>query len=241
MKRENTKAILRYVAIAAAGFLLAYLLVALVVFPDDGPSSGTQVPAVVGLRFDDAVQRLAGVGLKGLLGDSRVSSSSPPSTVLAQHPAAGLDALAGAAVVLDVSAGEQGTSVPSVVGQTQDDAMNELRRVGLTIGQISEQAGDEPRGTVLQLRPDAGQVVPAGTTIDLVVSGGPSELYMPDLLGREVAAARIMLEQLGVALAPFEYDSMSTLPRGSVVSQAPEPGAVVPPGTSVLLRVAGRP
>ena len=241
MKPEATKAILRYAAVAAAGFLLAYLLVALFVFPDTGVADGVKVPAVVGMHFDDAVRRLAGIGLKGTLGESRVSTSAPQSTVLAQHPAAGLDAVRGATILLDVSAGQERTTVPSVVGRTQDDAVSELHRVGLTAGQITEQAGDDPRGTVLQLHPDAGQVVPAGTTIDLVISGGPSELFMPDVLGREVAAAKIMLEQLGVALAPIEYDSGSTLPHGSVISQTPLAGAALLPHTAVILRIAGKP
>lgn len=241
MKRAAARTFLRYAAIAAAGFLLAYVLVALFVFPDDGVAVGVKVPAVVGMHFDDAVRRLAAIGLKGTLGESRVSASSPQSTVLTQQPAAGLDAVRGATIVLDVSASQQRTTVPSIVGMAQDAAGTELKRLGLNVGQVTEQPGDEPRGTVLRLRPDAGQVVPTGTTVDLVVSGGPAELFMPDVLGRELAEAKIMLEQLGVTLAPFQYDSASTQPRGSVVSQSPAAGASLPPGTSVILRVAGKP
>ncbi|MEP7344668.1 MAG: PASTA domain-containing protein [Gemmatimonadaceae bacterium] len=241
MKRETRKTILQYAAIAAAGFLLAYILVALFVFPNDGVADGVKVPAVVGMRYDAAVRRLAAIGLKGSLGESRVSASSPQSTVLAQHPAAGLDALRGATIALDVSAGQERATVPSVVGMTQDDAVNELRRIGLTLGQITEQPADDPRGTVLQLRPDAGQIVPSGTTIDFVISGGPAELFMPDVLGRDGTEAKIMLDQLGVTLAPFEYDSISNLPRGSVISQSPSAGASLPQGSSVVLRIAGKP
>jgi beta-lactam-binding protein with PASTA domain len=241
MMRQAARTMLRYAAVAAAGFLLAYVIVALFVFPDDGVAEGVKVPAVVGMRFEDAVKRLAGIGLKGTLGESRVSTSAPLSTVLAQRPIAGLDAVRGTTIQLDISAGQQRATVPAVVGQTQDDATNELRRADLTVGQIAEQAGDEPRGTVLQLRPDAGQIVPPGTTVDLVISGGPAELFMPDVLGRDFTEAKMMLEQLGVALAPIEYDAESTLPRGSVISQSPQAGASLPSGTSVILRVAGKP
>jgi serine/threonine-protein kinase len=241
MNRQTTRAILWYAAVAAAGFLCAYLVVALFVFPDDGVADGVKVPTVVGMRFEDAVRRLAAIGLQGALGESRVSDAAPQSTVLAQRPAAGLDAVRGATVLLDVSASQRRSTVPALVGQIQDDAENELRRAGLAVGQVTEQEGDEPRGTVLQLRPDAGQVVPTGTTVDLVISSGPSELLMPDLLGRDAGEARIMLEQLGVPVAPLEYDADSPLTRGSVVLQVPAAGATIAPGTSVILRVAGKP
>ena len=112
---------------------------------------------------------------------------------------------------------------------------------GVTVGQVTEQTGDDPRGTVLHLRPDAGQIVPAGTAVDLVMSGGPDELFMPDVLGRDVTEAKLMLEQLGVTLAPLEYDQESTLRHGSVTSQIPAAGASLPAGTAVILRVAGKP
>lgn len=241
MTRQAIRVILRYAVVAAAGFLLAYLLVALFVFPDSDVAVGVKVPAVVGLPFGDAVKRLASLGLNGTLGTSQVSTGSPASTVLAQRPAAGLEAQRGTTILLDISAGQQQVTVPSVVGQTQDGAMNELRRAGLAVGQITEQTGDDPRGTVLQLRPDAGQIVPAGTTVDLVISGGPDELYMPDVLGRDVTEAKLMLEQLGITLAPMEYDEESPLRRGSVISQLPVAGASLPTGTSVILRIAGKP
>ncbi|MBV6521334.1 MAG: Serine/threonine-protein kinase PrkC [Gemmatimonadaceae bacterium] len=241
MKRSLASSVLRYVIVAAAGFLLAYVLIAFFVFPDDGVATGVKVPVVVGMNYEDAVRRLAAIGLKGTLGESRVTSASPRSTVLAQHPAAGLDASRGTSIVLDVSTSERPTTVPTIAGMTQAGAAAELKRVGLNLGRVQEEAADDPRGTVLRLRPDAGQVVPMGTAIDLVVSGGPSELFMPDVIGREVGEATIMLEQLGVQMAPIEYDSASTLPRGSVISQSPAAGASLSQGTPVLLRVAGKP
>jgi beta-lactam-binding protein with PASTA domain len=199
------------------------------------------VPAVLGLRYEDADARLKAIGLKASLGESRVSASVPQSTVLAQHPVAGLDAMRGSIVVLDVSAGQKRATVPSLVGQVQADAESALRAAALAVGQVSEQASDQPRGTVLKLHPDAGEVLPAGTNVDLVLSGGPAMLSLPDVVGRELNEAKIMLGQLGVPVAPVEYDSSSNLPRGAIIAQSPAAGSILPPGTSLVLRVAGKP
>jgi beta-lactam-binding protein with PASTA domain len=50
-----------------------------------------------------------------------------------------------------------------------------------------------------------------------------------------------MLEQLGLVVTGLEYDSLSTLPPGIVVSQSPAAGAPVIGGSTVALRVAGKP
>ncbi|MFN8571645.1 MAG: PASTA domain-containing protein [Gemmatimonadaceae bacterium] len=241
MISPRLRSVLRYLAIAAAGFLLGYLIVALFIFPNDGVDDGVKVPAVVGMPYDEAVKRLAAIGLKGSLGESKVSATAPKSTVLSQRPAGGLDASRGSTVLLDISAGQQRATVPSIAGQAQDAAAAALASAGLALGQVTEQNADEPRGTVLELRPDAGQVVPAGTHVDLVISAGPALLAMPEVIGRELSEARLILEQLGVEVAPVEYDSTSSLPRGSVISQSPSAGSSIPPGTAVVLRVAGRP
>lgn len=241
MNAARLRWFLLYAAVALAGFLLAYFVVALFIFPDTGIADGVKVPAVVGLRYEDAQRRLTASGLKVRIGESRLSETAPQSIVLSQRPIAGLDVMRGSPIILDISAGQERSTVPSVVGQVRADAEAALRSARLEVGEVTEEPSDQPRGTVLQLKPDAGRVVPAGTNIDVVVSGGPSLITVPDVVGRELNEARSLLEQLGVPVAPVEYDSTSTLPRGAVIAQSPAAGSVLPAGTSLVLRVAGRP
>jgi serine/threonine-protein kinase len=83
--------------------------------------------------------------------------------------------------------------------------------------------------------------VPAGTKVSLVLSSGPNELTMPDVVGRDMGLARSLIEQLGLVLAPIEYDSLSTLGTGTVIAQSPAAGASLAGGSMVSIRVAGRP
>ena len=243
MKRPGprARALLTYLAVAAAGFLSAYIFVAKVMIPDDVAAADIATPGVVGLTQADAQRKLAQQGLKSSLGESRYSADAPKSTVLVQTPAAGTPVPGGTTVVLDISAGQQRSTMPSVLGISRDDATEELRKAGLLVGQVVEQPSDSARGIVLLSRPDAGQVVPAGTRVDLVVSGGPAEITLPDVAGRGLDAARGLLEQLGLTLAPIEYDSTSTLAAGTVVSQSPAAGTLAGAGATITLHVAGKP
>ncbi|MBC7896524.1 MAG: PASTA domain-containing protein [Cytophagaceae bacterium] len=72
------------------------------------------------------------------------------------------------------------------------------------------------------------------------MSAGPTELSLPDVVGRDLSTARGTLEQLGLSAA-VEFDSLSTLPAGTVVAQSPAAGTAIAGGASVTLRVSGRP
>ena len=61
-------------------------------------------------------------------------------------------------------------AVPPIVGRTQEDAVGRLRRAGLVAGEVSLQESRSPRGLVLSQRPPAGQVVAAGTAVDMTVA-----------------------------------------------------------------------
>ncbi|MBK6486479.1 MAG: PASTA domain-containing protein [Gemmatimonadetes bacterium] len=232
---------LLHLAVAAAGFLVAYLIVAFVVLPDDVPLGDVSIPGVVGLTQTDAERRLSTLGLTTTLGESRYSPDAPKSTVLSQAPAAGTIVAPGSVVTLDVSAGQQRATIPALLGLSRPDAERALATAGLALGNVTEEASDSARGLVLDSRPEEGQVVPLGTRVDLAVSAGPANLTMPDVVGREVESANTLLAQLGLLSAPVEYDTNSTLPAGTVVAQTPAAGSAVPAGTAVALRVAGSP
>lgn len=235
------KKYLPFVISGGAGFLLAFILIAALVFPpaDDAPQE-VRVPSVLGLPLADAERRLRAAGLNPAVGERRFAADAPRSAVLAQNPVGGQRVNVGAEVVLDVSDGQQGATVPALNGLSRDDATRALEQVGLAVGDVSEEASSVARGVVLSARPSEGQTVPAGTHVSLILSSGPQELTMPDVVGRGVGMARSLIEQLGLVLGPVEFDSLSTLASGTVLAQSPAAGASLPSGSVVSLRVAGR-
>lgn len=225
----------------AGGFVLAFLLVAGLVFPESDAPQEVRVPSVLGLPFTDAERRLTAIGLKPALGERRFAADAPRSAVLAQNPVGGKRVNVGAEVVLDVSDGQEGASIPTLNGLSRDDAERALRNVGLEVGDVTEEESNTGRGVVLSARPTAGQTVPVGTRVSLILSSGPNELTMPDVVGRGASLARSLIEQLGLVLGPIEYDSLSTLASGIVIAQSPAAGASMASGSMVSIRVAGRP
>ncbi|MBK8248170.1 MAG: PASTA domain-containing protein [Gemmatimonadetes bacterium] len=233
---------LPYAIAGASGFLVAFAAMAILLLPGGGAAPvSVQVPTVIGLSYTDAERRLASGGLVATLGRERPAADAPKNTVLAQVPAAGEAADRGSAVVLDVSEGVDRVVIPALSGLSRDDATRALTDAGLALGEATEQPSDTARGTVLASSPPVGYTVPRGTRVAVTVSAGPVELSLPDIVGRDLVTARGLLEQLGLQLAPLEYDSTSTLPAGTVVAQTPAAGSTVTASTPITLRIVGRP
>src|SRR5215210_7897941 len=87
------------------------------------------VPDVTALPLADAQQKLQARGFKAEV--KRVASTKPKGIVLDQDPAAGVTALRGTTVTLNVSSGAKPVVVPRVVGQTQGNAVQALTALGL--------------------------------------------------------------------------------------------------------------
>jgi len=74
----------------------------------------------------------------------------------------------GDTVTLTVSRGPELITIPDVVGKTIQDAVDELRALGLTVevrSEYPETAWDESFARVTSLEPSAGQQVPIGSKV----------------------------------------------------------------------------
>ena len=82
--RGQVRTSLVYLVSVIAGFTLAWLIVAFVVFPAGVVPHDVKVPNVTGLMYDEAEQRLAQAGFKAERGEQRYNNSAPKMTVLEQ-------------------------------------------------------------------------------------------------------------------------------------------------------------
>jgi beta-lactam-binding protein with PASTA domain len=101
--RTSIRKSLPYAVTIIGGFLLAYLIVAFLVFPSGVIPGNAKVPNVGGLLFDDAAKRLAAVGFKASRGEEEYREATPPGTVLGQEPRPGEKEPEGTTVSLTVS------------------------------------------------------------------------------------------------------------------------------------------
>ena len=237
--RGRVRTSLVYLVSIAAGFALAYLVVAFVVFPSGVIPKDVKVPNVTGLMYDEAILRLTQAGFNGEQGEQRFNNSAPRMTVLEQSPPPGAHEGIGNPVTLVVSGGQRIVAVPTVTGLTKIEAQAVLEKEGFDVGDATESPSNAPRGTVIATRPAAGAQISVPSTVSLVLSGGAAVIQMPSLVGRDVDGARQTMLQLGVRDVTIVWDPMAIGARGTVIGQNPVASATLLPGSSVQLRVAG--
>src|SRR5215218_3771566 len=136
--RTHFRGSLVYLVAIVAGFALAYLLVAFVVFPAGVIPRDLKVPNVTGLDFDDAAQRLAQAGFKAEQGEQRYNNTAPKMTVLEQSPPPGSREGIGDVITLVVSGGQRLVAIPAVSGMTRGDAQAALEKEGFDVGDVTE-------------------------------------------------------------------------------------------------------
>jgi serine/threonine-protein kinase len=195
------------------------------------------VPYVVGLQETQAVNLITEKGLVPRV--RRISSSDvEEGFVSAQNPTEGTRVDKETVVLIDVSSGKPEVTIPSVVGQTVEDAVAELTQAGLD-AQVVEVNSDKDEGTVTAQFPTAGTVVVEGTQVRINVSRGPKPLSVPNVIGLPYDQASAELQGLGFGVA--RIDVASELAAGIVVDQDPNGGSESSKGSTITLSVSKGP
>ena len=193
-------------------------------------ASAVTVPAVVGLKQNDAVRRLNERDLVPEL--TTRPSKFPAGTVFAQDPDAGTEVDRHSRVSLSVSAATL-TRVPNVVGTKTAAAVARLKAAGLQ-SQVTTVPARAAPGVVVRETPAAGTNVAKSSTVSLRVSKGLTTV--PDVTGQPAADAKGALRTAG--LVPVEFKVPGVEPKGTVTAQKPLPNKKVPRGSKVRINVS---
>lgn len=259
--------LLALLVLVLAGLAAAYFLAQ----EDDEPRPTTptttsarqvEVPRVVGVREERALEQLRDVGLEGEV--DRRPSREPRGVVIGQSPQAGTEVEEGETVELDVSTGQpaqtttetteapETAQVPEVVGLRSSEATSRLREAGFDV-RLVQVPSQEPAGTVVGQSPSAGAEAERGSEVRLNVAQQPEgstqptttaapepqPAAVPDVVGQELAdAARAFAEEglkVSVRYVP------STEPQGRVVAQAQPAGTERRRGDTVQVNVSNGP
>jgi serine/threonine-protein kinase len=233
---------LPYLLALVGGFMLAYLVVAFFIFPAGVIPRDLPVPNVIGLAYSDAVRQLEQVGFVAERGEQRFHNAAPRGSVLDQQPAPGTDETPGTRVLLIVSAGQRIGTIPGVIGMTREQALSALETAGFRVGQVAERASNEPRGAVIDSRPRPGVQAPMPSDVALVVSAGPTMVVVPDVIGRPLDDAKILLQQVGLTIGEITWATGAAITDAAavVVSQSPAAGSETPMRTRVSLTAGSR-
>jgi serine/threonine-protein kinase len=196
-----------------------------------------RVPRVVGLKQQDAEDELTNQGFKVGSITQQPSDSIPAGTVLAQDPKANEQAPPGTSVNLTVSSGKEKVAIPSEAGKDAAVAANDLGRLGLEAKTTEEASSTVAQGKVIRTDPAAGQQVDKGSTVTLIVSSGPAQVDVPDVLGLTEADATKKLKDAGFKVARQDQTVTSDSDDGRVVDQNPNAGTKADQGSTVTITV----
>ncbi len=203
-----------------------------------GPAQ-VSVPNVVGETQAAATSALTAVLAVGTV-TTQPSSTVPNGDVISESPAAGTNVNIGSTVNLVVSSGFAEVSVPNVVGGTQAAATTALASVGLNVGTVTTQASSTvASGKVISESPTAGTSVNAGSAVSLVISTGPAQVSVPNVVGGTQAAATTALTSAGLIVGSVTTQASSTVASGNVISESPVAGTSVNVGSAVNLVISG--
>ncbi|WZW98092.1 Stk1 family PASTA domain-containing Ser/Thr kinase [Propioniciclava soli] len=155
-----------------------------------------------------------------------------------------LVAAVAAFLLINRDTGPVTVAVPSgLLTQTQAVAEARLDEAGLEAAVTTVQGPDDATvGTVTQVNPVSGTVVPEGSVVTLTVNAGPERAEIPDgLEGLLYEEARQRLLDAGfpnVGQTPAaEDDAPADTPAGTVLSVSPSPGTSVATSAQVTLTV----
>jgi beta-lactam-binding protein with PASTA domain/predicted Ser/Thr protein kinase len=197
------------------------------------------VPSVTGDPLNLAVSQLHQAGFKD--NPYRVASGRVAGTVLGQTPNGHTKADKGSTVTLKVSKGRGNVRIPSVQGESKATAEKTLKGYGLKVTRTQSVASSRwSSGEAAGTNPGAGQSVPSGQKITLLISSGPAKKQIPNVKGQNASAASATLHGDGFHVKIVRVVDGSVT-AGQVLNQTPGGGVSAAPNSTVTITVAKAP
>jgi serine/threonine-protein kinase len=134
-----------------------------------------------------------------------------------------------------VSAGPAPIIVPDVSGKSQVDATQVLANAGFRVAATTESSASVPAGNVIRTQPAAGSEAAKDSTITIVISSGPKQVTVPDVVGQSESSATSTLEGEGLKVSVVTVTSPGS--AGRVISQTPAGGTKANAGSTVTITV----
>ena len=170
--------------------------------PVDGATpSLVEVPDLTGSEQAQALNDLQSIGfIVGI--ENSADSSVPSGFVIRTQPPANTITNPDTLVTIIVSVGPEAFPIPYVIDLEVARGVYVIEESGFEIGQKLEVNDDNiPRGFIISQNPIAGTKMGPNSTVDLVISAGPSLIEISDLSRKSIVDAIQILETLG-----FDYE-----------------------------------
>ncbi len=204
-----------------------------------GPARDITVPSVEGKSSTVAQQALFALNLHPTV-STETSETVPVDHVIRQDPAAGTAVAKDAAITLIVSEGLPPVTVPNVQGYSAADAQRTLSDAKLRAKVTEVFNPNVPAGQVIDVSPASGSQARENSVIALMVSKGIAPVLVPSVVNLELDDARRALAAAGLKIS-LTQTANDAIPANIVASQSPDPGASVPPQSTIAIVVSTGP
>ena len=204
---------------------------------DGGAPTLLEIPDLTGSEQAQALDDLQSLGFKVGI-ENAASPTVPAGSVISTQPIANTITNPDSLVTIIVSVGPEAFPIPYILDLEIERAIYVIEESGFTIGQKIEVNDDYiPRGFVISQNPVAGTKMSPSSSIDLVISSGPSLIEISDLSRKSPEDAIQILETLG-----FEYEIIEEYSEnvdvGLVSHTIPPVGDIVPPSQIIQVIVS---
>ena len=204
---------------------------------DGGTQVVVEVPDLTGSSQTEALNDLQSLGFKVGIENS-AHPDVPEGSVIRTQPPANTSTNPDTLVTIIVSVGPEAYPIPYVVDLETERAIYVIEESGFAIGQKIEVNDDNvPIGFIISQNPMAGKKMGPGSTVDLVISSGPSLIELGDLSRKSVEDATQILETLGLEFETLEEYS-EDIEEGLVSGTLPEAGEIITPDDVVTIIVS---
>ncbi|WP_280671977.1 MULTISPECIES: Stk1 family PASTA domain-containing Ser/Thr kinase [unclassified Kitasatospora] len=132
-------------------------------------------------------------------------------------------------------------TVPSVIGQTQAQAVSTLNGVDLQGRFVQAFSETVPAGQVISTDPGVGARARKSDGVKVTLSKGPERIAVPDVTGKPLDQARQQLSSARLTPGTTSQDYSPSVPQGSVISTAPAAGQQLAVDAPVSLVVSEGP
>lgn len=133
-------------------------------------------------------------------------------------------------------------TVPGVVGEITDTAVARLKAAGYEPIQYEVRFDDKaPEGTIIRQTPESGEETKPGRKVYLIISGGKEMASVPDLLGKSLRDAKMLLIKSNMSIGAVSYAYADSAANGAVFQQTPAPGTKTSASTLVGVTVSEGP
>ena len=129
--------------------------------------------------------------------------------------------------------------IPDLTGRTVGQALQVLSDQDLYIKKVGEQYNENiPDGSIIFQEPLPGSVVKEGKVIKVIISSGGQVIFVPQLVGRFLREAKILLRQAGLVLGEETGTYSEEIKKDFVIAQDPSPEEIVARGSMINLVIS---